>query len=105
MTESLSDNLVISYFNRFKIIIILFYSNLLLGGIIIHISEIMMYICILSLFILIVLIWYHIWYCSKLVGKSSFLYLIVSIIFNVLGPVLVYYLLKKSISPQSDIDK
>lgn len=111
-TSITSDDMVVYYFKRFKIAVILFYLEfgfIIFGGVISQMNttlgQFIMGISALIWLVVIGFIWYYMRYCSRLVGKSFLLYLLVSCIFSLLGPWIVYYLLKKSISPQFDIRK
>lgn len=89
------------YFNKFKITVILFYFLSLLFAFLLDVTvgemqNILKVICCICILTLIGIYYYYVWVCSKLVGKSFFLYIFLSIILSVLSPLIIYLMLKYS---------
>ena len=93
-------NIVESYFNRFKIVVIIFYClflfayplSLLEGST----KQILQMVWALCFFTVVGFFWYYLWNCAKLVGKRPLLYVFLAIFLSVFGPVVTYLVLKKA---------
>jgi len=94
------SNIVETYFNRFKIVVIILYClflfayplSLLEGST----KEILTMVWALCFLTVVCFLWYYLWNCAKLVGKRPLLYVFLAMFLSVFGPVVIYLVLKKA---------
>jgi len=98
------SDIVKYYFERFKIVVIVFYSFFLLAYVISlfegDTKSILTMIYSICFFTVVGFFWYYLWQCTKLVGKRPLHYIFLTIIISIFGPVVTYSLLRKAAENQ-----
>lgn len=101
----LISNTVEDCFKTFKRIVISMYLVLFLMVIVSNIYKPFSPFAFWGYIILIFYFWTHLWSCSRLVGRSPILWILLTVVLSFIGPVVAYSMLKKSAVDQNIILK
>ncbi|MFH1321183.1 MAG: hypothetical protein ABII90_11090 [Bacteroidota bacterium] len=90
-------------FKRFKRIVILLYLGIFLIGIVSYFNDALKPFAVFGYVILVFYFWSHLWSCARLVGKNPLLWVFLTGVLSIIGPVVAYSMLKKSAEDQGFI--
>jgi len=94
------SNTIEDSFNKLKKIVIWMYLSIFLLVFVGIISDVLMPFAFWGYVVFVFYFWSHLWSCARLVGKSPLLWVILTGLLSVLGPVVAYLMLKKSAEDQ-----